>query len=98
MTRKKVFCKHCGKKIPNPSSQYQEFCDNCREENKKTGGEIAMAEKKKAATKSAVKASPKTDREQLASKVVSYMKNDLKIAEDEMLKVNHSVWLKLKGE
>jgi hypothetical protein len=38
--RNKLFCKNCKKKIITPKSQYQQFCDECTELNKDSGGII----------------------------------------------------------
>ena len=98
MTRLKLKCKHCGTRIKDPRSQYQQYCDKCYNLNKQNGGEISkMAAKKKSeSVTKTTKTSLRNEREELAAKVVAFMKNDLAIPTGELLLTNHLVWLKLK--
>ena len=105
MTKYKLNCQHCGNKILNPRSQYQQYCDECVKLNKENGGEINMVEKAKAAAKvkatvkKPVKADNKAESKTLAVKVLAHMKDVLKIEDMKVLfAVNRSVWLLLKEQ
>ena len=100
------FCENCqnGKKELKGGSENNMALKSeqkkYNESTKKSGVEEIAAKKKK--EKVVVAKSPEKDvkalRKELASKIVSYMKNDLKIAADELLAINHQVWRQLKAD
>jgi len=99
MKRLKLKCVGCGSIIENSASRYRQYCDNCYELNKE-GGLTNMTKNKEATVDATAKISPKTvktERIELADKVLNYMKSDLAISETELLKVHFQMWLKLKG-
>jgi len=98
--RTKSYCDNCGNKIENPASQYQLYCDTCYKTMK--GGKTMAVKTKAFSTSTTKKEEPapvkskKDDREAIANTIVAYMKTELKIPADELLKINHEVWKKLK--
>ena len=64
------------------------------------GGEENMVTKKKATTKATAKTTQDMTKDDIiksADKIVKYMKEDLSISKDMLLKINHIVWKTLKN-
>lgn len=89
--RSKLFCKNCKKRIINPKSQYQQFCEECIELNKSSGGIINIQLQEKIAIENPPKPNPKEDRIEFAKKIITYMREELKVPKEMETKVIKSV-------